>query len=255
MIFDPSSASHLKPWLVRTLEPMYVTSLPSSIFWLIPDSCDAEPGALADYILALLKHNVPETEMRQELAVQLDEFLEKGLFALFPLGYRINTCTECSSFIDTLFTVLRTKSYLPYSAHSPASPSFPSKSIDTGIPIPLDGLISPSTSSPHEQNRKRSIDHDERDGRPAKGPRIGTEAQFPRYTNGHAGRMENRPATGWSGRTERLSSSGYREGADMYGGVVGVLGMNSPLQMSGRRPQVYLPPDQKRGICRDYHSV
>jgi len=41
-------------------------------------SCDAEPGALADYILALLKHNVPESEMRKELAVQLDEFLEKG---------------------------------------------------------------------------------------------------------------------------------------------------------------------------------
>jgi hypothetical protein len=40
--------------------------------------CDAEPGALADYILALLKHNVPESEMRNELAVQLDEFLEKG---------------------------------------------------------------------------------------------------------------------------------------------------------------------------------
>jgi len=40
--------------------------------------CDAEPGALADYILALLKHNVPENEMRNELAVQLDEFLEKG---------------------------------------------------------------------------------------------------------------------------------------------------------------------------------
>lgn len=42
--------------------------------------CDAEPGALADYILALLKHNVPESEMRKELAVQLDEFLEKGAF-------------------------------------------------------------------------------------------------------------------------------------------------------------------------------
>jgi len=42
--------------------------------------CDAEPGALADYILALLKHNVPESEMRHELAVQLDEFLEKGSF-------------------------------------------------------------------------------------------------------------------------------------------------------------------------------
>jgi hypothetical protein len=40
--------------------------------------CDAEPGALADYILALLKHNVPESEMRKELLSQLEEFLEKG---------------------------------------------------------------------------------------------------------------------------------------------------------------------------------
>lgn len=40
--------------------------------------CDAEPGALAEYILALLKHNVPENEMRKELSSQLEEFLEKG---------------------------------------------------------------------------------------------------------------------------------------------------------------------------------
>jgi hypothetical protein len=42
------------------------------------DRCDAEPGALAEYILALLKHNVPESDMRRELTSQLDEFLEKG---------------------------------------------------------------------------------------------------------------------------------------------------------------------------------
>jgi len=41
--------------------------------------CDAEPGALADYILALLRHNAPEVEMRKELFVQLEEFLEKGM--------------------------------------------------------------------------------------------------------------------------------------------------------------------------------
>ena len=40
--------------------------------------CDAEPGALADYILALLKHNAPENELRQETSAQLEEFLEKG---------------------------------------------------------------------------------------------------------------------------------------------------------------------------------
>jgi hypothetical protein len=46
--------------------------------------CDAEPGALADYILALLKHNVPESDMRKELSAQLDEFLEKGIVFFLP---------------------------------------------------------------------------------------------------------------------------------------------------------------------------
>ena len=70
--------------------------------------CDAEPGALADYILALLRHNVPESEMRTELAVQLDEFLEKGQF---PLG--------------SLFSITLTI-FKQSAAHSskPYSPSF-----------------------------------------------------------------------------------------------------------------------------------
>ena len=90
MLYDPATTLHLKPWLVRTLEPMYVViffiglmnlCFSSFCFYTIDGNrCDAEPGALADYILALLKHNVPESEMRLELAVQLDEFLEKGSF-------------------------------------------------------------------------------------------------------------------------------------------------------------------------------
>lgn len=44
--------------------------------------CDAEPGALADYILALLKHYVVESELRLELGKQLEEFLEKGTFLI-----------------------------------------------------------------------------------------------------------------------------------------------------------------------------
>lgn len=49
--------------------------------------CDAEPGALADYILALLKHYPAENELRTELTAQLEEFLEKGpssMHALLP---------------------------------------------------------------------------------------------------------------------------------------------------------------------------
>ena len=89
MLYDPATAPQLKPWLLRTLEPMYVYYATSGIvvylcmhFSFLGHRCDAEPGALADYILALLKHNAPEHEMRQELAVQLDEFLEKGLSIL-----------------------------------------------------------------------------------------------------------------------------------------------------------------------------
>ncbi|KAJ7042497.1 hypothetical protein C8F04DRAFT_1207989 [Mycena alexandri] len=208
MIFDSSTGVHLKPWLVRTLEPI----------------CDAEPGALADYILALLKHNVPEAEMRKELAVQLDEFLEK----------------ECPPFIDTLFTVLRTKSYLPYGT-SPSTSAFPT---NNGIPIPLDTPTGPHSP---DRTRKRSFDGDERDGRPpAKGPRLSSEGQFSRYSNGRGG-----STGGWGARVER-PPNGYREAVSQMN--AGGMGMNGG-PMNGRRAQPYLPPDhQKRGICRDYHN-
>ncbi|PPQ67018.1 hypothetical protein CVT24_011312 [Panaeolus cyanescens] len=200
MVFDQANASHLKPWLVRTLEPI----------------CDAEPGALADYILALLKHNAPEPEMRAELGRQLEEFLE----------------TECAGFIDTLFTALRTKSYLPYTA-TPSSPS--TKPVDGGIPIPIDVLL------PHSQGdrgRKRSNSNDEADGRPSKGARFNHDGQYSRYGSGGS--------QGWGRPGQQMMMPGF--GMPMFPGN----GM--PQMGGGRRQQGYQPPDQKRGICRDYHN-
>ncbi|KAG0697156.1 hypothetical protein DFH29DRAFT_991492 [Suillus ampliporus] len=215
MLYDSTTAQHLKPWLVRTLEPI----------------CDAEPGALAEYILALLKHNVPENEMRKELSSQLEEFLEK----------------EGPSFIDTLFTVLRTKSYLPYTAGDPTSSfSLPSRSqpADTGIPIPLDGLL--SNHSPTDRGQKRSLEHDERDGRPpTKGARLSAEGQFSRYSNGR----DSRSTGAWNGGQNRPAGQGM-----MMNGTMGS-GMNGSNQnVNTRRQQNYQPPDQRKGICRDYHN-
>ncbi|KAF9073733.1 hypothetical protein BDP27DRAFT_1318062 [Rhodocollybia butyracea] len=192
MIFDQANAPHLKPWLVRTLEPI----------------CDAEPGALADYILALLKHNVPELEMKKELQSQLEEFLEK----------------ECTPFIDTLFTALRSKSYLPYEA----SPTVSGKP-DPGIPIPLDALLSsPSISSSPEGSRKRSLENPEPGSRPpAKGPRL--EGQFSRHSNGR-GAPDSRTG-GWSNKGGRPNGMGPMNGQPAY-----------------------QPPDQKK-ICRDYYNL
>jgi len=53
--------------------------------------CDADPSALADYILALLKHNAPESELRKDLTAQLEEFLEKGASLVIPFYYFLNS--------------------------------------------------------------------------------------------------------------------------------------------------------------------
>ncbi|KAI0034899.1 hypothetical protein K488DRAFT_44317 [Vararia minispora EC-137] len=198
MLFDPSTADQLRPWLTRTLEPI----------------CDADPEALSNYILALLKHNVSEAELRSELTSQLEEFLEK----------------EGPLFIDTLFTVLRTKSYLPYTDASPPSSAATSApgSADNGIPIPLDALLTPT-----DRRRKRPGDYDDNSGRPAKGPRLSHDDQFPRGGSGNGV---------WDG--------------GMGGMGMGMSGMNGgmPVMMNGFGSQQYQPPGRTRGICRDYHN-
>ncbi|OCH96612.1 hypothetical protein OBBRIDRAFT_815871 [Obba rivulosa] len=213
MLLEQENVTHLKPWLIRTLEPI----------------CDAEPGALADYILALLNHDAPESELRKELAEQLDEFLEK----------------EGARFLDTLFTSLRTKSYLPYSTTDPALAysSSSAASIDTGIPIPLD-LLTPASPLSPERGRKRGLEHDDAESRPpAKGPRLQGDSQFSRSARNDRG--------SWSGRGGRMVIHGrgdYMDGAvDESMGM----GMNGVMGMNGRG--VYRPPE-RRGICRDYHN-
>lgn len=149
---------------------------------------------------------------------------------------------ECLPFVDTLFTVLRTKSYLPYAAESGLA-----KPLDNGIPIPLDLFTPLPTESSSDRSRKRSMEGDERDGRPpAKGARVNSEGQFSRYGNG------GRSTGQWEVRGDEGRGHGYTNG--------GMDGYNMHMMMGmghmngGRRPQSYQPPDQKRGICRDYHS-
>lgn len=41
--------------------------------------CDADPSALANYVVALVKKDKPEKELRALCADQLDVFLQKGI--------------------------------------------------------------------------------------------------------------------------------------------------------------------------------
>uniref|UniRef100_A0A8C4E567 RNA binding motif protein 27 n=1 Tax=Dicentrarchus labrax TaxID=13489 RepID=A0A8C4E567_DICLA len=70
----------LKSWLAKLLEPI----------------CDADPSALANYVVALVKKDKPEKELKALCADQLDVFLQK----------------ETNGFVDKLFECLTTKNYL-----------------------------------------------------------------------------------------------------------------------------------------------
>ncbi|OCB88593.1 hypothetical protein A7U60_g4296 [Sanghuangporus baumii] len=197
MLFDPSTTPALQQWLVKTLEPI----------------CDAEPDALATYVLALLKHETTESDLREELVKQLDEFFEDG----------------ATGFVDTLFAALRSKSYIPYTTSPSSFPPSSNSSQDVGIPIPLDALMSPSSTSPGRgRGTKRAHDGDDRDTRgPPKGPRLSNEGYFARQTNGY-------------------STDNWQQGSDMFkGDAMNSVGQNGFLQ--GQR--VMLP----KGVCRDYH--
>ncbi|KFU92326.1 RNA-binding protein 27, partial [Chaetura pelagica] len=64
--------------------------------------CDADPSALANYVVALVKKDKPEKELKAFCADQLDVFLQK----------------ETSGFVDKLFESLYSKSYLPSLEHT-----------------------------------------------------------------------------------------------------------------------------------------
>lgn len=71
----------LKTWLSDTLEPI----------------CDADPSALAKYVVALVKKDKTEKELKALCIDQLDVFLQ----------------TETQQFVDRLFEAVNNKSYLP----------------------------------------------------------------------------------------------------------------------------------------------
>ena len=266
MIYDPTTDPQLKSWLVKNLEPMCVHPLPpstTSIFRLgflrelcslfgrlgICFRCDAEPGALGDYILALLKHNTSEPDLRVELGTQLEEFLEKGAcpHSCFPsnmfhsLNYRaFRHLAETQHFINLLFNALRSKSYLPYNTSPPPTPTQPRNNSNpsairpngVGIPIPLE-VLPTGPSNPPSNPRKRGLDNPSDDHEFRKGPRLSNDPGFPRPVRGGRGQWDSRG--GGRGR-----DGGFGEPSGLHG---------------GNRPQQYRPPDQaKRGICRDYHS-
>ncbi|KAF8461682.1 hypothetical protein BDZ91DRAFT_369450 [Kalaharituber pfeilii] len=80
MLFEEGDAALLKKWIVKRLE----------------DISDADSDVLADYVLALLRHEGGEPEVKKFCIDQLDDFLRE----------------HTRNFVEDVFVALRTKSFL-----------------------------------------------------------------------------------------------------------------------------------------------
>ncbi|KAG8866238.1 hypothetical protein FRC20_008926 [Serendipita sp. 405] len=148
-LYNPRDAEQLTSWLVKNLDAI----------------SDAEPLALAKYILELLSMwtTDPESEVKPRLIEELTDFLQK----------------ESGPFVDRLLAALRSKSFLPY---------------DSPNPPPRDSFSHNSNS----RGKKRGLDQDEIDRTherelrgPPKGPRLGND------------RLTRRPPDGPRSRSQR----------------------------------------------------
>ena len=136
----------------------------------------------------------------------------------------------CEPFVNSLFSALRSKSYIPYTTSSQPSSSTnaAASSSDAGIPIPLDAFISPA--SPGRGQKRGLDDSDSYQQGPSKGARLtdGSFAGHPQQ-NGHG--------------LPQVENGSVWQGGDGFGGM----GMGMGRGTVGRR----LP----NGVCRDYHSA
>jgi hypothetical protein len=95
MLFPEEDAPHLKAWIVKRLENTYVTSCPfpadAPLVWhrdnadsfcpLAFHRSDADADVLADYVLALLRHDGDVKDVRKLCEEEIPDFLKEGAFS------------------------------------------------------------------------------------------------------------------------------------------------------------------------------
>ncbi|XP_060586369.1 RNA-binding protein 26-like isoform X2 [Ruditapes philippinarum] len=101
----------LKDWLTAQLSPI----------------CEADPSALAKYVVALVKKDKPISELKDSCTDQLDVFLQ----------------TKTKDFVDTLFEVIDNKSYIKEKEET-AAPLPDSAAPDEAPPTENDATLAPS---------------------------------------------------------------------------------------------------------------
>ncbi|KAK6214067.1 hypothetical protein LQW54_004844 [Pestalotiopsis sp. IQ-011] len=90
MLFAEDDAPHLRSWIIKRLE----------------DTSDADADVLADYVIALLRHDADVDTIRKLFEEEIPDFLRE----------------DSASFTDDVFQAIKHKSYLPGAPPAPPVP-------------------------------------------------------------------------------------------------------------------------------------
>lgn len=141
MHLDDTESDQLKGWIVKRLE----------------DISDADSDVLADYVLALVKSDETDDQVRQNCQENLDDFLKQ----------------HTGEFVDDVFKVIATKSYdasSPANVPSTLSVAAPEFNPPTG-PLGTLGRRQSISNGQNQQARKRNFnDWDGAEGQNGNGP-------------------------------------------------------------------------------------
>jgi hypothetical protein len=75
--------------------------------------CDAEPIALARYVLALVAKDKPLDKLRENCIDRLEVFLDRGKINFIELKSNFSLIIATKDFVDQLFDVIRNGRYIP----------------------------------------------------------------------------------------------------------------------------------------------
>ncbi|KAL9125909.1 MAG: hypothetical protein Q9217_004956, partial [Psora testacea] len=151
MLIPDTDAAELRKWIIKRLEAMYVSvdTLMSDADILSHSSADVDEDVLADYMIALLRSEAPEQQLRLDVYSNLEDFLKE----------------DTKQLVDEVFVALQTKSFLPGYIPPPTIASTPytalPKPTRSSVPVepnggPLNGLQAsrkrPYNEPPETQN-------------------------------------------------------------------------------------------------------
>lgn len=101
MLYPEEHAADLKKWIVKRLENTSVTSLcpeESNITDCISScsSSDADADVLADYVLALLRHDGAAQDVRKLCETEIPDFLKEGKLQITSTVARTPPCARAN---------------------------------------------------------------------------------------------------------------------------------------------------------------